>query len=137
MKLRQLATLTLVPAAVAAAPATAAAPTIKLDLKGADSVKRIRGCAEKSAHSYSYFRAGKRIAFSGRISPAPRRGAAIKIKLKKCVNGRNFNTRKTFTVRAGAGGRFSGGLASPGRGIYWLRAYYGGANSSKEQLRVT
>src|SRR4051812_31888466 len=137
MRRPRLAGLVLMSALVAVAPASAAAPVVKLSLKGADAVKQIRACGEKSTHHYSYYRAGGRVRFTGRISPAPRRGVSIKLKLKKCVNGRNFNTRKTFTVRAGAGGRFSGGLASPGRGIYWLRAYYGGANSSKEQLRVT
>jgi hypothetical protein len=137
MKLRRLAVLGLVPASVAAAPATAAAPVIKLNLKGAYATKVMRGCAEKSTHHYAFFRAGKRIRFSGRISPAPRRGAKVKIKLKKCVGGRNFNTLRQLNVRAGSGGRFSGAVASPGRGVYWMRAYYGTGNSSKQQVKVT
>ena len=102
MKLHRLAVLGLVPAAVAAAPATAAAPVVKLDLKGAYATKVMRGCAEKSTHTYAYFRARGRIRFTGRISPAPRRGAKVKIKLKKCVGGRNFNTLRQFNVRTGA-----------------------------------
>src|SRR3954464_11622438 len=104
MKVRRLAVLGLVPAAVAAAPATAAAPVIKLDLKGAYATKVMRGCAEKSTHTYAYFRAGNRIRFAGRISPAPRRGAKVKIKLKRCVGGRNFTTLRELNVRTGSGG---------------------------------
>src|SRR3954470_12682953 len=128
MRRRRLACLPVVCALLAVAPASAAPPVVKLSLKGAYAVKQLRACGDKSTHHYSSFRAGKRISFTGRISPAPRRGGSIKLKPKNGVTGRNFNTRKTFTVRAGAGGRYSGGLASPGRGIYWLRAYYGGAN---------
>ncbi|HEY3021171.1 MAG TPA: hypothetical protein VGJ32_13320, partial [Solirubrobacteraceae bacterium] len=119
------------------APATAAAPTIRFSLKGAYAVKVMRGCGEKSTHHYAHFRSGLRISFSGRISPAPRRGFRVKIKLKRCVGGKDFRTLRETSVRGGSRGRFSGGVASPGRGIYWLRAYYGGKSSKKEQLRVT
>src|SRR5215210_2852245 len=116
-------------------PATAAATRVALKLHGGYSVKVIRACRSSSTHHYTYYRRGKRIAFAGRISPAPRRAFRVEVKLKKC-RGDNFKTIVTKTVRGRAGGRFTGRFGAPGRGDFYVRAEYANVKGKKEQLRV-
>ena len=135
MRLTRAAAL-LVAAVVCAAPAVAATTRVSLKMTGGYAVRVIRACGEKSSHHYTLYRRGRQLGFSGRVTPAPRAGSTIKLKLKKCRGGNDFRTVREKTVRIGANGRFSGAIAGSGRGDYWLRATYGRTKSKKEQFRV-
>jgi hypothetical protein len=129
--------LALTATALLAAPLAGAddKPRVSLRLGGGYQVRVVKACGETSTHHYTFYRRGRRIAFAGRVSPAPRPGFRVELKLKRCRNN-DFKTLSKRTVRGGSGGRYRGAFPAPGRGVYYVRAEYGKGKSTKEQLRV-
>jgi hypothetical protein len=126
-----------VAAAAAVGPsARAAAHSIVLNLHSGGNLT-LKACG--ITHHYTALRRGERVTFTGDVQPAPGRHIKIKIKIKKCVRGR-FVTVAQPHVAGNKAGHFRGALRSPGRGAFFVRAYFYGdrpaSQSAKQYLSV-
>ncbi len=110
---------------------------VRLELRGESEDKRMLACA--SVHDYAQFRAGRPIVYDGVVKPMPKRRWKVKVKIKRCVDGR-FQDSGADRVPGVSGGRFAGEIQPPGRGIYFARARYrdakGDVVSDKEFFQV-
>jgi hypothetical protein len=121
----------------AAATASAATTTVRLNLQGGYGNRTLRACG--LTHHYTLYHRAEAIAVNGAIAPAPTRTVRLKLKIKQCVNGR-FLTVWAGSGHIGANGTYSGSLTPRRRGFYFARAYYEGATtvkSDKEYFRAT
>src|SRR5437764_1942230 len=130
------AALLAVGGASAARPrAHAAAYSIKLNLQAGIGNRIKRACG--SANHYTYFRHGRRIRFSGTVSPRPPAPHLVKVKIKKCVRGRLVQV-KFLHVRVNSRGRYGGSFTVRGRGFFFARTYVlvpGRPKGQKEHFR--
>lgn len=110
---------------------------VTLNLQGGYANKTLRACG--ISHHYTYYRARRRVPFNGSVRPAPAKPWRVKVKFKKCVRGR-FVTVEQVHVAGSSRGHFDGSARSPGRGLYFARAYYYGtqpaARSDKQYFRI-
>jgi len=148
-----LATASTAAVALAAAPGTpvvaapfasTAATGLSLNLQGGYKNATVTAC--RIQHHYTYYHHGRRVPFNGILSPPPGKHFLIKIKVKKCVNGR-FRTITRLTTHVDGTpttGHYDGAVRAPSRGFFFARAYYYGvpagtsavARSDKQYFRV-
>ena len=129
---------------VASPVASSAATGLMLNLQGGYRNATLSPCHIQ--HHYTYYHRGHGVPFNGTLSPPPGKHFLIKVKVKKCVNGRfRTITRLTVHVRGNpTTGHYDGTLRAPGRGAFFARAYYYGtpagsravARSDKQHFRV-
>jgi hypothetical protein len=97
-------------------------PHVTLVLHRDSGDKQLLACS--LVHHYAQFPAGRLIAFDGAVIPPPQEaGFKIKVKIKRCVDGR-FEDSGAWNVRGSADGRFRGALQIPGKGVFFGRARY-------------
>jgi hypothetical protein len=110
---------------------------VRLNLRGESGDKRMLAC--ESVHDYAQFRAGRPIKYDGTVRPMPARRWKVKVKIKRCVDGR-FQDSGADRVPGVSGGRFAGKIQPPGKGVYFARARYrdakGDVVSDKEFFQV-
>jgi hypothetical protein len=87
-----------------------------------------------------YPSAPARVPYSGTVSPAPSGRWKVKLKLKRCTPGGDFqDVAGEQKIVGQPGGRFSGVFPVPEKGLYSLRAKFQGDNqpqSDKLYLKV-
>ena len=106
--------------AVIALPASAAAPTVTLNLKGGYANQTRTACGIE--HHYTAFHVLHPITVSGSVLPAPTGTWEVKVKIKKCITGR-FRTVWTTHARGNPDGSFKTFYKPRRRGYYFARAY--------------
>ena len=130
-------TLALAAAAAAAPPAHMASHRVLLNLQAGYANHTLVACGIR--HHYTYFRPRRRISFNGSVLPSPPKPWQVKVKVKKCVRGRFVTVRQTH-VFGDSRGHYSSSVRSPGRGLFFARAYYYGdspaSRSDKQYFRV-
>lgn len=112
----------------AAAIASAATTTVRLNLQGGYGNRTLKACG--LTHHYTLYHRGKVIRVNGAIAPAPVKTVRLKLKIKRCVNGR-FRTVWVGLGRLGPNGTYSGTLPPRRPGFYFARAYDEGATTVK------
>jgi hypothetical protein len=112
---------------------------VTLTLGGAASNLNQTACAKQEPFS-QYPSAPAKVPYSGTVSPAPDGRWKVKLKLKRCGAGGNFQDVSGEQKIVGLpGGKFSGVFPVPESGFYSLRARYQGDNrpeSEKVYLHV-
>jgi hypothetical protein len=135
----------LVPAAAAllattalALPAAATSVAVQLNLLGGSANRQLTHCG--ITHHYTVYRAGVHVAIRGTAQPAPAGAWDVKVKVKRCINGR-FRAVWSTHVRGQADGSFKASYPARRRGSFFARAYYYGvtpaARSDKQFFRVS
>jgi hypothetical protein len=124
--------------AALALPASAAAPTILLNLKGGYANQIITTCGIR--HHYTFFHVSRPLQMDGTVQPAPQAARwMVKVKIKRCVSGR-FRTVWSGHARGKADGSFKIAYSPRRRGLFFARAYYYGVRpagrSGKQYFRV-
>jgi hypothetical protein len=95
--------------------------TVGLELRGEAGERRMLACS--SIHNYAQFRLGREITYDGTVRPTPDGGWRVKVKIKRCVDGR-FQDSGADRVPGVSGGRFAGQIQPPGKGVFFARARY-------------
>lgn len=94
---------------------------VGLELRGESGEKQMLACS--SVHHYAQFRAGRMIKYDGSVRPIPEGGWKVKVKIKRCVDGR-FQDSGAERVPGVSGGKFAGVIQPPGKGVFFARARY-------------
>jgi hypothetical protein len=116
--------------------AHAAAYSITLNLQGGIANRIKRACG--SANHYTYYHRGRRIRFTGTVTPRPPAPHVVKVKIKKCVRGR-FVRVKVLYPRVDSRGKYGGVFRVRGRGFFFARTYVlvaGRPKGQKEHFRT-
>jgi hypothetical protein len=95
--------------------------TVGLELRGESGERRMLACS--SVHNYAQFRAGREIKYDGKVRPKPDGRWNVKVKIKRCVDGR-FQDSGADRVPGVDGGQFEGVINPPGKGVFFARARY-------------
>ena len=102
------------------APPAPGTPVVELNLRHSVGDEQLLACS--LVHHYKVYKAGS-VAFVGSVSPAPAKRWKVKVKIKRCVDGQ-FQDSGSDRVLGTSGGRFSGALQAPGKGVFFARARY-------------
>jgi hypothetical protein len=112
---------------------------VTLQLSGSNRNVNMTACGKQEPFQI-YARAPARVPYSGSVSPAPDGRWKVKVKLKRCETGGNFQDVSGEQKIVGQpGGKFSGEIPVPESGSYSVRARFQGDNrpqSDKLYLRV-
>ena len=134
----RLLTAALVAAAVAVPVGAASlATTVSLNILGGYGNRTLRACG--IVHHYTLRRHGRAIKVDGAVLPAPGGTLRIKLKVKRCLDGR-FRTVWVGLASPQGAGAFQGVVPPRKRGFYFVRAYDEGSTvvkSDKQYFRVT
>lgn len=95
--------------------------TVSMRLHGDVGKEQLLACS--LVHNYPVLPFGQRVAYDGFVRPAPAGRWKVKVKVKRCVDGR-FQDSGADRVFGSAGGRFAGRLQPSGRGVFFARARY-------------
>jgi hypothetical protein len=96
-------------------------PIVSLKLHGDQGDEQLLACS--LVHHYAVFPSGRLIAYDGAVRPAPTKHWKVKVKIKRCVDGR-FDDSGTDRITGGFGGRYSGQLQAPGKGVFFARTRF-------------
>lgn len=94
---------------------------VSLTLHGDQGDEQLLACS--LVHHYAVFAAGRLIAYDGAVRPAPTKHWKVKVKLKRCVDGR-FEDSVADRIIGGARGRYAGHLQPPGKGVFFARTRF-------------
>jgi hypothetical protein len=112
---------------------------ITLQLSGSNRNVNMTACGKQEPFQI-YAKAPARVPYSGSVTPAPEGRWKVKVKLKRCETGGNFQDVSGEQKIVGQpGGKFSGEIPVPESGSYSVRARFQGDNrpqSDKLYLRV-
>jgi hypothetical protein len=112
---------------------------VTLQLSGSDRNVNMTACGKQEPFQM-YAKAPARVPYSGTVTPAPDGRWKVKVKLKRCETGGNFQDVSGEQKIVGQpGGKFSGEIPVPESGSYSVRARFQGDNrpqSDKLYLRV-
>ena len=112
---------------------------VTLQLSGSNRNVNMTACGKQERFQI-YAAAPARVPYSGSVSPAPDGRWKVKVKLKRCETGGNFQDVSGEQKIVGQpGGKFSGEIPVPESGSYSVRARFQGDNrpqSDKLYLRV-
>ena len=112
---------------------------ITLQLSGSNRNVNMTACGKQEPFQI-YAKAPARVSYSGSVTPAPEGRWKVKVKLKRCETGGNFQDVSGEQKIVGQpGGKFSGEIPVPESGSYSVRARFQGDNrpqSDKLYLRV-
>ena len=108
-----------------AVPATPASHVVTLQLRGESGHEELLACS--LVHRYATFSARGRIAYAGSVRPAPAGRWKVKVKIKRCVDGR-FQDSGADRIFGTPDGNYSGYLRPPGVGVYFARVRYRAAS---------
>jgi hypothetical protein len=112
---------------------------VTLQLSGSNRNVNMTACGKQEPFQL-YAEAPARVPYSGSVSPAPDGRWKVKVKLKRCETGGNFQDVSGEQKIVGQpGGKFSGEIPVPESGSYSVRARFQGDNrpqSDKLYLRV-
>jgi len=92
-----------VSAAALVVTASAAAPSVTLNLKGGNANRELVACGIR--HHYTFFHVAKPLSMDGSVQPVPRGTWLVKVKVKKCIRGR-FRTVWARHAKGKADGTF-------------------------------
>jgi hypothetical protein len=125
-------------AAVAlAVTASAAGPTVALNLKGGSANRVLVACGIR--HHYTFFPLRRPFSMGGVVQPVPPARWRVKVKVKKCIRGR-FRTVWARHANGKSDGTFKIAYTPRRAGSYFARAYYYGvrpaARSDKQYFRA-
>jgi hypothetical protein len=95
--------------------------TVGLELRGESGERRMVACS--SIHNYAQFKAGQQIKYDGRVRPVPDGRWKVKVKIKRCVDGR-FQDSGADRVPGVSGGRYEGRIQPPGKGVFFARSRF-------------
>jgi hypothetical protein len=127
-----------VAAIVMTLPAAATSVAVQLNLLAGNANRQLKACG--ITHHYTVYRVGARVTMSGKVLPAPAGTWDVKIKLKKCLNGR-FQAIWSTHARGHADGSFKASYPARRRGSFFARAYYYGVTpavrSDKQFFRAS
>ena len=96
---------------------------VRLVLSGDLGRTQVLACS--LVHHYAIFPGGRLITYTGSVRPAPDGRWKVKVKIKRCVDGR-FQDSGADRVHGGPSGAYSGRLQAPGKGVYFARSRYRG-----------
>ena len=125
-----------VAALVAAGTAGAAGPVVLVALSGGQGV-RSAACGGDTDR-YAVVPHGHRVVVSGTVSPRPRGGWHVLVRVKRCVAGK-FKTTWTRNVAGATTGKFHVAYLATTPGTFFARAEYGTkptAESNKQRFSV-
>ncbi|HEX3316860.1 MAG TPA: hypothetical protein VHR88_02510 [Solirubrobacteraceae bacterium] len=112
---------------------------ITLQLSGSDQNLNMTACNKQESFQV-YSRAPATVPYSGAVSPAPSGRWKVKVKLKRCAPGGNFQDVSGEQKIVGQpGGKYSGQIQVPETGAYSVRAKFQSDNkpqSDKLYLKV-
>jgi hypothetical protein len=112
---------------------------VTLQLSGSDRNVNMTACGKQEPFQM-YAKAPARVPYSGTVTPAPDGRWKVKVKLKRCETGGNFQDVSGEQKIVGQpGGKFSGEIPVSESGSYSVRARFQGDNrpqSDKLYLRV-
>jgi hypothetical protein len=112
---------------------------VTLQLSGSDRNVNMTACGKQEPFQM-YAKAPARVPSSGTVTPAPDGRWKVKVKLKRCETGGNFQDVSGEQKIVGQpGGKFSGEIPVSESGSYSVRARFQGDNrpqSDKLYLRV-
>jgi hypothetical protein len=94
---------------------------VSLKLHGDQGDEQLLACS--LVHHYAVFPAGRLIAYDGAVRPAPAKHLKVKVKIKRCVDGR-FDDSGTDRITGGLDGRYAGHLQAPGKGVFFARTRF-------------
>jgi hypothetical protein len=101
---------------------------ITLQLSGSNRNVNMTACGKQEPFQI-YAKAPARVPYSGSVSPAPDGRWKVKVKLKRCETGGNFQDVSGEQKIVGQpGGKFSGEIPVPESGAYSVRARFQGDN---------
>jgi hypothetical protein len=113
--------------------------SITLQLGGSAQNLNQSACGKQEPFAI-YPSAPARVPYSGTVNPAPSGRWKVKLKLKRCTPGGDFqDVAGEQKIVGQPGGRFSGVFPVPEKGLYSLRAKFQGDNqpqSDKLYLKV-
>jgi len=110
-------------AAALAVTASAAAPSVTLNLKGGYANRELVACGIR--HHYTFFHLMQPLSMDGSVQPVPRGTWLVKVKVKKCIHGR-FRTVWARHAKGKADGTFKVAYKPRRAGAYFARAYFYG-----------
>jgi len=113
--------------------------SVTLQISGSSQNLNQTACGKQEPFAI-YPSAPARVPYSGTVSPAPDGRWKVKVKLKRCSPGGDFQDEAGEQKVVGQpGGKFSGEFPVPEKGLYSIRARFQGGNrpqSDKLYLKV-
>jgi hypothetical protein len=96
-------------------------PLVSLTLHGDQGDEQLLACS--LVHHYAVFPAGRLISYDGTVRPAPTKRWKVKVKIKRCVDGR-FEDSGADRVIGRPDGHYAGQLQAPGKGVFFTRTRF-------------